>query len=91
MRQRALQKEIEAWKREAAQAAREPDARVLARESHLRKELAQAHREVRVWPPPSLPYKVDTSRPSLRTNWTRCTTGPPTRNPIPQAAECTAG
>jgi SpoVK/Ycf46/Vps4 family AAA+-type ATPase len=22
-------------------------------------------------PPPSLPYKVDTSRPSLRTNWTR--------------------
>jgi hypothetical protein len=21
-------------------------------------------------PPPSLPYKVDTSRPSLRTNWT---------------------
>jgi hypothetical protein len=24
-------------------------------------------------PPPSLPYKVDTSRPSLRTNWTRLT------------------
>jgi len=24
-----------------------------------------------VSPPPSLPYKVDTSRPSLRTNWTR--------------------
>jgi len=22
-------------------------------------------------PPPSLPYKVDTSRPSLHTNWTR--------------------
>ena len=22
-------------------------------------------------PPPSLPYKVDTSRPSLRTKWTR--------------------
>ena len=22
-------------------------------------------------PPPPLPYKVDTSRPSLRTNWTR--------------------
>ena len=28
-------------------------------------------------PPPSLPYKVDTSRPSLRTNWTRTKwTGP---------------
>ena len=22
-------------------------------------------------PPPSIPYEVDTSRPSLRTNWTR--------------------
>jgi len=26
---------------------------------------------VRAPPPPSLPYKVDTSRPSLRTKWTR--------------------
>ena len=26
-------------------------------------------------PPPSLPYKVDTSRPSLRTNWTRLVGG----------------
>ena len=26
---------------------------------------------LRLPPPPSLPYKVDTSRPSLRTNWTR--------------------
>ena len=29
-------------------------------------------------PPPPLPYKVDTSRPSLRTNWTRLV-------PFPQA------
>jgi len=28
-------------------------------------------RSVVAAPPPSLPYKVDTSRPSLRTNWTR--------------------
>ena len=28
-------------------------------------------------PPPSLPYKVDTSRPSLRTNWTRLVHMPP--------------
>jgi len=29
--------------------------------------------------PPSLPYKVDTSRPSLRTNWTRLVPFPHTR------------
>ena len=32
------------------------------------KELAARRR---TFAPPSLPYKVDTSRPSLRTNWTR--------------------
>jgi hypothetical protein len=30
-----------------------------------------AHARAGAAPPPSLPYKVDTSRPSLRTNWTR--------------------
>ena len=30
-------------------------------------------------PPPSRPYKVDTSRPSLRTNWTRLVLFPPPR------------
>ena len=30
-----------------------------------------AHVEETSSPPPSLPYTVDTSRPSLRTNWTR--------------------
>jgi tetratricopeptide (TPR) repeat protein len=30
-------------------------------------------------PPPPLPYKVDTSRPSLRTNWTHLVPSPPAR------------
>jgi hypothetical protein len=38
-------------------------------------------------PPPSLPYKVDTSRPSLRTNWTRARrpTRPRAPRPAPRA------
>ena len=32
-------------------------------------------------PPPSLQYKVDTSRPSLRTNWTRLVPLPPAGRP----------
>jgi len=33
--------------------------------------VACAFGQARIPPPPHLPYKVDTSRPSLRTNWTR--------------------
>jgi hypothetical protein len=36
--------------------------------------------------PPSLPYKVDTSRPSLRTNWTR--PAPPLRKHRKQRVTC---
>ena len=32
---------------------------------------APQHTRAREGAPPPLPYKVDTSRPSLRTNWTR--------------------
>jgi len=34
-------------------------------------------------PPPSLPYKVDTSRPALRTNWTRLVPVPPVSQTYP--------
>ena len=44
-------------------------------------------------PAPSLPYKVDTSRPSLRTDWTRLVpfavvkgTRPPRRHAMPCAS-----
>jgi len=37
-------------------------------------------------PPPSLPYKVDTSRPSLRTNWTR--PPPPPHSAASASARC---
>jgi hypothetical protein len=40
-------------------------------ELHARLGMAEEHGLVLERPPPSLPYKVDTSRPSLRTNWTR--------------------
>jgi len=43
--------------------------RVWWSDSWIERQLAE--REVRRPTPPSLPYKVDTSRPSLRTNWTR--------------------
>ena len=38
--------------------------------------------------PPSLPYNVDTSRPSLRTNWTRCPPPSPPKagGPCPRRA-----
>jgi len=36
-------------------------------------------------PPPSLPYKVDTSRPSLRTNWTRLV---PLQRDTPKLTAC---
>ena len=67
-----------------------PQGEISGAEAKLRAALVQKdvlEREVRVLPPPppSLPYKVDTSRPSLRTNWTRLVPFPTTRG----ASRCT--
>ena len=40
--------------------------------------------------PPSLPYKVDTSRPSLRTNWTRLVPFEVLRPAFPEQTSCNA-
>jgi len=59
----------------AARAAGGSDARALLMVAHGETLVLRPHRPAhppRPAPPfPSLPYKVDTSRPSLRTNWTR--------------------
>jgi hypothetical protein len=58
------------WQR----AAREAGRRAGRRTSSVTCPYSLSPSECRRWsrpPPPSLPYKLDTSRPSLRTNWTR--------------------
>ena len=69
--QRLGQQADDARAREAALNAQLTALSVRYHEAPLLARSPGDPRRVAAPPPPSLPYKVDTSRPSLRTNWTR--------------------